>query len=516
MAITRDQKSSLTVSASTGSTSVTVTFATLPTAGSSVIAAFGINFNGTGSITSVKDNGTSQSTFTQDVTKIGSTNHVSYIYRADGISLPSSGSYTLTLVLTVTGASVSLGAASYLGKAAGAPVATNTGTATSASVSTGSVTPSLTSSLFVGTFQDNSSGTADNPTVTNGAFTQQLSEGNGSLGQVYGFADAIPANTTAEACTWTVGTSATYSAAIAVYSPAGTTASAGLASGTGTALQPQAGSVGLPSGTGTAQPPVPNVIAQAGLASGTGTAVQPNFGIAHPTVATGTGTAQQPAAQVIAFAGLAHGTGTAFQIPAQAGLAHGTGTAFAPGKLVQPSAGLAHGAGEVFQPTPRILRSPLNLGAVLTEVTADGFLRVATADATFTLADYGATLALANFGASLTGWTMQTAPLTLNEFNDVTISITVTQNGSPLNLTGSTLNLLLKTAPNTPDSNALIFSSAGGSPAIVITNSAGGLATAIIPNTDLDAETYTFYRLDVVSGGLTNTTLFGSIVWISL
>jgi hypothetical protein len=507
VAITRDQKSSLTASSSTGSTSVTITFPTLPTAGSSVIAALGINFNGTGSVTSVKDNGTSQSTFTQDVTKTGTANHISYIYRADGISLPSSGSYTITVLLTVTGASVSLGAASYLGKAAGAPAATNTGTATSTSVSTGSVTPSLTSSLFVGTFQDNSSGTADNPTVTNGAFTQQLSEGNGSSGQVYGFADAIPANTTAEACTWTVGTSATYSAAIAVYSPSGTTASAGLATATGVALQVPS-NAGLATATGTAfQVPAP-----AGLATATGTAFKPLFTI-PAQLATATGSASQRPSP----AGLATASGTAFQVPAPAGLAHGTGTA--PGITPWKDtvlAGLAAGFAETFQPTPRILRTPLNLGAVLTEVTADGFMRVVTADATFTLADYGATLALANFGASLTGWTMQTAPLTLNEFNDVTISITVTQNGSPLNLTGDTLNLLLKTAPNTPDANALVFSSAGGSPAIVITNPAGGLATAIIPNTDLDAETYNFYRLDVVSGGLTNTTLYGSIVWISL
>lgn len=391
---------------------------------------------------------------------------------------------------------------------------------TSASTAVSCGTPSATtqaSELWLGVLSWANSGQTLSG-VTGGWTTGDTATFTSQNTQTSFFQNATTTGTPSLAAT--ISASTINAGVVATFMPvAGTTANAGLATATGKALQPQAGSVGLPSGTGTAQSPIPNVIAQAGLAHGTGTAVPPNVFIGTfvtPPFAPGTGTAQQPAAQVIAFAGLAHGTGTAFQIPAPAGLAHGTGTAFAPGKLVQPTAGLAHGAGEVFQPTPRILRSPLNLGAVLTEVTADGFLRVATSDATFALADYGATLALANFGASLTGWTMQTAPLTLNEFNDVTISITVTQNGSPLNLTGSTLNLLLKTAPNTPDSNALIFSSAGGSPAIVITNSAGGLATAIIPNTDLDAETYTFYRLDVVSGGLTNTTLFGSIVWISL
>jgi hypothetical protein len=306
----------------------------------------------------------------------------------------------------------------------------------------------------------------------------------------------------------TISASTVNAGVVATFMPvAGTTVNAGLATATGLALQVPS-NARLATATGTAlQVPAP-----AGLATAAGAAFKPLFTV-PAQLATATGTALQ----VPSKAGLAHGTGSAFQVPAPAGLAHGAGSAFTltPWKDTV-FAGLAAGFAETFQPTPRILRTPLNLGAVLTEVTADGFLRVATADATFTLADYGATLALANFGASLTGWTMQTAPLTLNEFNDVTISITVTQNGSPLNLTGDTLNLLLKTAPNTPDSSALIFSSAGGSPAIVITNAAGGLATAIIPNTDLDAETYTFYRLDVVSGGLTNTTLYGSVVWISL
>jgi hypothetical protein len=111
---------------------------------------------------------------------------------------------------------------------------------------------------------------------------------------------------------------------------------------------------------------------------------------------------------------------------------------------------------------------------------------------------------------------MQTAPLNLLEFNDVTIDIAVTQNGSPYNLTGVTVNLLFKTAAGTPDANALIFSSGGGSPAITVTNAAGGLAVAVIPNADLDNEVYFFYRLDVVAGGLTNTCLSGPITWTSL
>ena len=111
---------------------------------------------------------------------------------------------------------------------------------------------------------------------------------------------------------------------------------------------------------------------------------------------------------------------------------------------------------------------------------------------------------------------MLVAPLNLLEFNDVTINIAVTTSGSPYNLTGATLNLLFKTVAGTPDANALVFSSGGGSPAITITNAVGGLATAVIPNVDLQTETYNFYRLDVVASGLINTALSGPITWTSL
>lgn len=246
MGITRDQLSSLFAMPSLGSSAFAITFLTRPAAGSSVIAALGVNTAGA-TITSVKDNGTSQSTFTLDVTKTGSSQHISYIYRADGISLPASGNYTVTVTLSSgSGVSVSAGAASYLGKLAGGPAATSTGTATSASVSTGSATPTAAGSLFAGTFQDNSGNTTDNPTATNGNFTQQLSEGNGDTGgQVYSFADGIVAGTSAQACTWTVASSFTYSAALAVYSPANTVHSAA-ASLNGTGALTAGGTVAVP------------------------------------------------------------------------------------------------------------------------------------------------------------------------------------------------------------------------------------------------------------------------------
>ena len=215
--ISRDQLSSLSVGSSIAGTSFTITFPTLPTPGASVMVPIGLNL--AGSISSVKDNGVVQSTFTLDSTETGSANHISVLYRADGISLPSSGSYTITVTLSTTGASYSAGAASYLGKAVGGPLHAGVSTGTSTTVNTGSLAPNLTGSLYISTFQNNSSGTADNPTNNQANFTQQLSEGNGSLGQVFGFVDGITSTLSALAANWTVGTSATFSVLIAVYSP---------------------------------------------------------------------------------------------------------------------------------------------------------------------------------------------------------------------------------------------------------------------------------------------------------
>jgi BppU N-terminal domain len=111
---------------------------------------------------------------------------------------------------------------------------------------------------------------------------------------------------------------------------------------------------------------------------------------------------------------------------------------------------------------------------------------------------------------------MQQIALTLAENNDETVNVAITSSGSPLNLTGATINMYLKTAAGTPDGGATLLSSAGGSPAITITNPSGGLCTVAIPRADLTAETNTFYRIDVVFSGLQNTAIYGSITWITL
>jgi hypothetical protein len=228
----------------------------------------------------------------------------------------------------------------------------------------------------------------------------------------------------------------------------------------------------------------------AGLASGTGAALAPAAGVT-PSLASGTGAALPPAAN-----------------GALPSLAHGAGTAFAPG--IGVLAGLATGQGAALQGFVLLPpRAPENLGATFTYAALGG--TAATVANT-----YGGTLTLPNYGGGLTGWTMQQINLTLAENNDETVAVAITSGGSPLSLSGATINMYLKTAAGAPDGAALVLSSAGGTPAITITNSAGGLCSVAIPRANLYPETYTFYRIDVVFSGLQNTCIYGNVTWITL
>lgn len=203
---------------------------------------------------------------------------------------------------------------------------------------------------------------------------------------------------------------------------AGHTASAGLASGTGTVPSPSAlvepGS-GLASGTGSGQP----ALGQAtGSAQGTGTAQAPvilataiaglaaSTASAAPVLAQGTGSApgsavaQSPvvSAQVnaalasgtaVAPAPLAQGTnpaaGTATAQPpvaaigAPAGLASGTGTAPAGSALAKLTSGLASGAGTALAPTGQGTAAATAVGTALQPVVSTG--SVVTHTGTFLL-----------------------------------------------------------------------------------------------------------------------------------
>lgn len=132
--------------------------------------------------------------------------------------------------------------------------------------------------------------------------------------------------------------------------------------------------------------------------------------------------------------------------------------------------------------------------------------------------DQGGTLTMTDLGGGVTGWTMQNVNLTLGEFNDITLSVTITSSGSALDLTNYTVQMLLKTSAGVSDTDAttVTLSSTGASPAITITDAVNGACTVAIPRADMD-ETLTFYRIDAVDGsGDINTAIYGNITYTSL
>lgn len=123
------------------------------------------------------------------------------------------------------------------------------------------------------------------------------------------------------------------------------------------------------------------------------------------------------------------------------------------------------------------------------------------------------------YGGSGSPCTMQNVNITLGEYNDEVVNLAITNNGSAFNLTGYNLQVLLKVNQGDSDtaSTTKLYSSTGGSPAITITNAAGGLATLKIPRADISNTSFTFWRCDVLDASSDqNTALYGAVTMTKL
>ena len=196
-------------------TTATATFATNPAAGNTILAFVQTG----GSITSVVDNGSSPATFTRDVFSAGGKG--AYIYRANNITLPASGSYNVTVTITSAG-TIQVAALEFAGVAAGPPSATNTGSGTGTSVTTNSVS-SGGDAVFFGGFSDNSGLNPQSVTFNSAGagFTQDFVNTNGSSYWPAAEASATVSGPATNSLSWTTGSSSAWGAAIAVY-PAAT------------------------------------------------------------------------------------------------------------------------------------------------------------------------------------------------------------------------------------------------------------------------------------------------------
>ena len=220
MTITRSHLSGL--AATGGGTSLAVTWSTNPAAGAKVLVAVLAD----STPTSVADNGTSPSTFTADAGPAGTSN-LAFIYRADAITLPASGSYTVTIDVSSTQTITAAGIA-YLGVRAGSPSASSTGAASdNGPVSTGNATPYYAGALFFAAFADDLASGTDTITLTNASFTGQFTETDATDYITGGVADWIDSGGPSAAdCTWTINSSAVgWAGVIAAYDAAGSSPS---------------------------------------------------------------------------------------------------------------------------------------------------------------------------------------------------------------------------------------------------------------------------------------------------
>jgi hypothetical protein len=217
VAITRGQKSALAQVGGGAGTTLAVTWSVNPSAGSTILLFVQ---SGTPALTpsSVQDNGTTPRTFTLDQSSTSGAG--CYIYRANSITLPGAGSYTVTVTL---GSSRTLQAAGieYAGVQPGSPAAVNTSSGTGTSVATGSAAPGTAGGLVFGGFTDTSGLNPETITFTGSSpQTSQFTATNGSTWFPMGVADALTGS--GQSFTWTLGDSVAWAGISAAYAPAGT------------------------------------------------------------------------------------------------------------------------------------------------------------------------------------------------------------------------------------------------------------------------------------------------------
>jgi hypothetical protein len=276
VAVTRDQLATGHAAASV--TSVTVTWPSLPAAGSKALITLAISNATSNGVTLVQDNGTSVSTFTADLSipPVSGTRAGKYIFRADGISLPASGSYTVTITLAGSVPTITAAGCTYLGVSTGAPTGTNNNSGTGSSVTSGNVTPAVTGALIFGAMDDDTSANPESITLTTSGANAVYTQANGAGFLCFAAADHIATTTSAQGLAWTLGDTPDWGAWAAVYSPSSAVAHPAAAALAGTGTLTAGAVVSVPaaaslSGTGTLTAAPTVAIPSAAALYGTGT-----------------------------------------------------------------------------------------------------------------------------------------------------------------------------------------------------------------------------------------------------
>lgn len=117
---------------------------------------------------------------------------------------------------------------------------------------------------------------------------------------------------------------------------------------------------------------------------------------------------------------------------------------------------------------------------------------------------------------TLVEWTMQEVDIVLAEYNDDTLNLSLTSGGSAYDITDLELDMYLKAKAGDADNAGTTTKLSTTTGEITITNASQGQATVAIPNADLQASAYTFYRVDVVNDSKKNTAIYGKVAITSL
>jgi hypothetical protein len=111
------------------------------------------------------------------------------------------------------------------------------------------------------------------------------------------------------------------------------------------------------------------------------------------------------------------------------------------------------------------------------------------------------------------------APLTLNENNDEVVRVTITTNqpsaGTPLDLTGMTLEAFVKPSAATSDIGAGVWKGTSTGGDITVTDAANGKVAIAIPAASVTTS-QGWWRLDVLSGALRKTAAYGPLTVVDL
>lgn len=89
--------------------------------------------------------------------------------------------------------------------------------------------------------------------------------------------------------------------------------------------------------------------------------------------------------------------------------------------------------------------------------------------------------------------------------DDLTFTVTLTLDGSPLDLTGLTVHAVVKPRSTSADSDGTAYT-------LTVTDAASGTAAWVIPRADTAAPAWSWYRIWVADGsGDIGTALYGTL-----